>query len=178
MHLAATQPNVEAAQAPRIDLEALVRAHQAGVWRYLRSLGCASDQADDLTQDTFLVALDKGFEDSDDAATRAYLRRTARFLWLRGQRKARRRAELLAAAVDRLWERDCERDDGEAWLEALRSCVAGLRGRARSVVQWVYCEGQSRGEVARALGMRRGGVKTLLRRVRQTLRECVRRKLS
>ena len=35
-----------------MDLASLVREHQADVWRYLRYLGAAADDADDLTQET------------------------------------------------------------------------------------------------------------------------------
>lgn len=47
---------MKAAMADRqADMAGLVRAHQAGVWRYLRFLGCHPDEADDLTQETFLA---------------------------------------------------------------------------------------------------------------------------
>ena len=53
----------------------IVKEHQAGVWRYLRALGCDSQQADDFTQETFLKVLTKPFDDYNPAATAAYLRR-------------------------------------------------------------------------------------------------------
>ncbi|HLQ37550.1 MAG TPA: hypothetical protein VK348_07100, partial [Planctomycetota bacterium] len=62
---------------------------------------------------------------------------------------------------------------------ALRACVERLDGRARRAVELSYGIGaddpSSRARVAVELGMKENGVKTLLQRVRQTLRECVQR---
>ena len=55
MATASKETSVEGDDA-KIDLASLVTLHQAGVWRYLRALGCDASLADDLTQDTFLEA--------------------------------------------------------------------------------------------------------------------------
>jgi RNA polymerase sigma-70 factor (ECF subfamily) len=162
----------------RSALETVVRQQQAGVWRYLRTLGCTPDLADDLTQETFLVAHHRGLAEIEAEALGTFLRSTARFLYLRNVRNTRRRAELLADAADRLWARDCAPDDGAGWLEALRACVSALEGRSRRAVHLFYAENLDRNEVATRLGMRANGVKTLLHRVRNALRDCVRRRLS
>ncbi|HEX7449919.1 MAG TPA: sigma factor, partial [Pirellulales bacterium] len=60
------------------DAARLIEEHQAGVWRYLRVLGCNAAEAEDLTQDTFLAVLEKPFHDYQRAATAAYLRQVAR----------------------------------------------------------------------------------------------------
>ena len=60
----------DATSAP-FDLAGMIRQHQAGVWRYLRVLGCDSAGADDLTQETFLAVLQKPFQDYNPAATAA-----------------------------------------------------------------------------------------------------------
>ena len=67
----------------------LIETHQAGVWRYLRALGCQPAQADDLTQETFLAVLRKPFEYRGREAAAAYLRRVARRQWLMSARKSR-----------------------------------------------------------------------------------------
>ena len=65
------------------DPEALVNRHVRAVWRYLRMHGADPHEADDLTQEAFVVALQKGAAHLDPAATATFLRRTARFLFLR-----------------------------------------------------------------------------------------------
>jgi RNA polymerase sigma-70 factor (ECF subfamily) len=70
------------------DPARLVERHQSGVWRYLRALGCDPVLAEDLTQDTFLAVLRQPFEEYSEAATAAYLRRTARNLYVNSHRRA------------------------------------------------------------------------------------------
>lgn len=161
-----------------IDLAALVRRHQAGLWRYLRALGAPEDLAEDLMQDTFLVAMDRLGEDRGDAAAAAFLRRTARHLLLRRRRDLGRREAILIDLADAAWRRDCGEDDGELWLASLRACLDRLEGRAREVVQRFYGEGQDRAAVAAAMGMKANGVKTLLQRVRAALRGCIEQRIG
>ena len=170
MHLVARDTRTD----PR---EEVVRRHLIGVWRYLRMLGCAPDLADDLTQDAFATALAKGALARDPAATGAFLRKTARFLFLRSRRRPRD-AEMLADAADLLWQRDCAVDDGNELVAAVRTCLSELGDRAQRAVQLTYGEESSRADVARTLGLKENGVKTLLQRTRQALRECVQRRMS
>ena len=43
----------DAKTSSEIDPAQLIEDHQAGIWRYLRALGCEASEADDLTQETF-----------------------------------------------------------------------------------------------------------------------------
>lgn len=162
---------------PPHDLEQLIRAHQTGVWRYLRTLGCDAGRADDLTQDTFVQAIAAGLEDRGTAATGSFLRETARYVYLRSRRRAARRSEReLAAAAEKFWARQCAADDGDGLLEALRACAAQLQDKAARAVQLQYADGRSRAELAEILGLTTNGVRTLLQRTRQWLRDCIERK--
>ena len=80
---------------PHDDVGAFVVRHQTGLWRFLRACGCGGQQAEEIAQDALLVALRKGLAGggADDAAG-AFLRETAKHLWLRTQRDDRRRAEI------------------------------------------------------------------------------------
>ncbi|MCA8973095.1 MAG: hypothetical protein KDC98_00160 [Planctomycetes bacterium] len=155
-----------------IDLEALMRREQVGLWRYLRALGASPHVAEELTQDTFLVAHRRLEVDRGQRATAAFLRRTARHLLLRQRRDQGRRERILIELADQAWERDCS-DGGERWLSALRSCVGRLESRPRQAIQLFYGEGRDRAATAAALGMKENGLKTLLQRVRATLRRCI-----
>lgn len=167
-----------ARMTPAVDLETLVRRHQLGLWRYLRALGAPPELAEDLLQDTFLVALHKLTDDRGDAAVATFLRQTARHLYLRRRRDQGRREQLLIELAEQLWQRDCGEDAGERWLEALRACVQQLDGRPRQAVQLFYGEGRDREAVAAAMGMKPNGLKTLLQRLRATLRQCIELRLG
>lgn len=171
-------PTSSARMSHGIDLEALIRRHQLGVWRYLRSLGAAPDVAEDVLQDTFLVACRKLVDDRGDAAAASFLRQTARqLLWRRRRDQGRRERRLLELA-DRQWQQDCGDDDGERWLLALRHCLQRLDGRPQLAVRMFYGEGRSRSDVAAALGMKETGLKTLLQRLRASLRQCIEQRLG
>jgi RNA polymerase sigma-70 factor, ECF subfamily len=160
------------------DLAGVIRRHQLGLWRYLRSLGVPADVAEDVMQDTFVVAMRRLREERGDAATAVFLRQTAKHVWLRRRRDLGRREEILVELADRWWRDAAAGDDGERWLTALRACVATLDGRAREVVDRFYGDGLGRDAVAAAMGMKENGVKTLLQRVRAVLRECIERRLG
>jgi len=163
-------PSAPLPLAPSIERQA------RGVWRYLRMQGAAPGEADDLVQEAFVVALQKGALRLEPAAAFTFLRRTARFLFLR-RRQGGLEANLLADAVDELWQRDCEADGGDGMLDALRRCLSRLTGRARRAVELSYGlvghDPASRDDVAAALGLQPNGVKTLMQRARQQLRVCI-----
>lgn len=173
-----TDPAAERATGSpaRPSTETFVADHLRGVWRYLRMLGADAHAADDLTQETFVTALQKDVQRFDPPAAAVYLRRTARFAFLHHLRS--RPADLeLADAVDELWQQDCDGDGGDGLLAALRQCVGRLDGRARQAIERCYGIGAhdevSRDAVAAALGLQTNGLKTLLQRTRQVLRACI-----
>ncbi len=163
--VAATEPAAEAS---------LVRRHVAGVFRFVRCLGATRDEAEDLTQEAFVVAWRKGKQRLDDRALAAFLRRAVRLLWLEHRRDTRRAEAAISALTLRLWEREIA-DDGSRRVEAARDCMRQLRGRAARAVDLAYREGASRDQIAAALGMLPNGVKTLLARTRAWLEQCIRR---
>jgi RNA polymerase sigma factor (sigma-70 family) len=167
------------------DFAAWVGTHLRTVWRYLRMHGAAPDVADDLAQEVFVVAWRKGAQALEPAAAVTFLRRTARFLFLRHLRDERhlrqqRPAVELADAVDLLWQQHCHVDGGDGLLAALRECVGQLEGRARRAVELGYgidaFAPTPRLDVAAELGLKPNGLKTLLQRVRQQLRACIERR--
>jgi RNA polymerase sigma-70 factor (ECF subfamily) len=155
-----------------------VQKHQSTVWRYLRYLGCNESQADDLTQETFLSVLEKPFEQRCEAATAAYLRTVARNRFLavvRREKNGPTPADLEMA--EEVWSQTPGAGSDE-YLDSLDDCLGQLTERARQAVDLRYREDRSRRDIAALLDMTEDGVKTLLRRTRDVLRECVERKVK
>lgn len=159
-----------------VDVSALVEAHHATIWRYLRYLGCDRATADDLTQETFLVFLRKPFNFMGHESTAGYLRGIARYVWLEERRNTVTTAELDAA--DAAYTRNAGASGGDEYLDALRECEKTLAGKAREAVQLQYRDRLSLEQIGDALEMKPNGVKTMLQRARQHLRECVERRLK
>jgi RNA polymerase sigma-70 factor (ECF subfamily) len=161
------------------DLAGLVQRHQAGVWRYVRFLGANAIEADDLTQETFLALARAEFVERDEHQTASYLRVVARNQLLALRRKQIREVSTVELeAADDVWAAAAGCDGNlTGYLAALTDCLAELEGRAREAVELHYRENASREAIAERLEMKPEGVKTLLRRIRQVLRECVERKI-
>src|SRR2546426_1060730 len=167
------------ATGPALDAARLIREHQAGVWRYLRVLGCSAELAEDLTQETFLAVLQRPFTDNGPAATSAYLRQVARNLCISHQRRAGRYTLVEDVAdIDATWDRWAGKDDGETLFAALQQCLEGLTERARTALNLRFREQKSREQIAAAVEMSEDGAKNLLQRSKQFLRECIERKLG
>jgi RNA polymerase sigma-70 factor (ECF subfamily) len=162
------------------DLSRLVHQHQAEVWRYVRFLGAERVEADDITQETFLAIARAAFVERDEQQTTGYLRVVARNQLLALRRKQRREVSTVELeAAESVWATAAGSDGTlTGYLDALRDCVAGLQGRLRQAIDLHYRDGAGREAIAAALEMKPDGVKTLLRRTRQALRECVERKLK
>jgi len=166
------------------ELAALVKAHQAELWRYMRYLGADAHAAEDLVQDTFLTAFQSTAlpEDDDDRAMARWLRGVARNLFLRHCRSSRRAPVAVDGAVleraEATWaEAFLRGGDGFDYVEALRRCLKTLSEQQQRALDLRYAERRSRAEMAGLLAMTENGVKSLLRRIRARLAECVERRL-
>lgn len=165
--------------ATGFDPVRLIQDHQAGVWRYLRALGCEPALADDLTQDTFLAMLQRPFQDYNPAATATYLRKVAYNLFITHHRRAGK-----VTAVENIeefdvsWARWASEDNGEAMLVALRDCLAHLGERARWALEMRFKDRLSRNEIAAALKISEHGAKNLMQRAKQQLRTCIENKIQ
>ncbi|MCA9241957.1 MAG: RNA polymerase sigma factor [Planctomycetales bacterium] len=155
-------------------LESLVRAHHQTVWRLLRFLGASPDEAEDLTQETFLAVLRSSYEHRSDRESTAFLRAVARNQLLMLRRRQQREVETVEIeAAELVWAAQVEPLGWQEYTQSLRNCVGKLAGRAAQAVNLCYREGFGRSEIAERLDMHPDGVKTLLRRTRGVLRECV-----
>ena len=161
------------------DAAALVRAHQASVWRFLRLLGCDATEADDLTQETFLSVLRRPFVHQDERAAAAYLRQAARNLFLKSIRARRTAPEVLdPEEVDAAFVEFEGQDGGKTYMDALRECLDLTSGRMREALEMRYREKRSREAMAAAMGLSEDGIKSLLRRAREVLRVCMERRIG
>jgi len=157
----------------------LIEKYQIGIWRYMRVLGCEASLAEDITQETFLKVLRKGFEQYNDAATAGYLRKVAYNLFISVQRRAGK--TVLVENIDRLdvtWDKWAGADNGDEILDKLRECMDGLSDRARGALELRFREQQPRTRIAAFLEITEHGVKNLMQRAKKQLRDCVENKIQ
>ncbi|MCR9247774.1 MAG: hypothetical protein NXI31_22330 [bacterium] len=172
----------ETATTPIVVLDAAMREEAL---RYAEALARDAQLADELTQRATVSLWRRGLlQDRPVPLVRAALRTAVRYQFLEHQRQRARQPrtvdtdERWADAVDRAWRHAGLANDLDGGLDALRRCRETLRGNAAAALRLFYDDGLPRAEVARSLGMKETGVKTLLQRLRARLRECVERRLN
>jgi len=161
------------------DPARLVNDHQAGLWRYLRALGCDPSHADDLTQETFLAVFQKPFHDFNPSATAAYLRKVAYNLFITHHRRSGRVVAMEnLEEIDTTWSRWVGEDNGEEMLLALKACLEQLTDRARLALEMRFRDKASRETIATALAIGEHGAKNLMQRAKHQLRQCIESKVA
>ena len=169
----------------REDLEELIEAHQAELFRYLRFLGADRAVAEDLVQETYLGAFKSKSapELSDHRARGAWLRRIAHNRFIDHCRRHKRSPVTFsskeAEAAENFWRNEFyQHDEGFGCMEALEYCLQKLTERQRELIEAFYATRRSRDEIASSLGISSDGVKMALRRTRHALGECIQQRLS
>lgn len=166
----------------KVDPTLLVQTHQVGVWRYLRSLGCDSHEAEDLTQETFLKVLEKPFQEMGEAAARSYLLRVAKHQLIdRRRREGRSIAVENIEQVEEFWNRHASnqhgarsgQDEQRDLIDTLRHCLEGLTARAQTALRMRFEDHCTREQIAEALGIGPHGAKNLMQRAKQQLKQCL-----
>jgi len=168
---------VEPVNLAKVDLAGLVDQHHADIWRYLRYLGAAAADADDLTQETFVALSRSKFVERSRGETAKYLRTVARNQLLMFRRYQGREIDTVQLeAAEQVWADTVDDVGMSTLLDTLTDCLKAVDGRAREAIQLFYRDGLSRKAMAAAMKIQPEGVKTLLRRTRDILRDCIERK--
>jgi RNA polymerase sigma-70 factor (ECF subfamily) len=162
-----------------VQIEKLVRDHQDSLLRYLRFIGCDEALAQDMAQDTFIATIRADFVAHTRKATAAYLRTTARNFYFMHLRRIKREVALPADDIlEAEWAHLEADDEGAARRTALRNCLSQLTDRARLALRLRYGENASRDEISFATGLDPEGAKTLMRRAKDKLRECITKQIG
>jgi RNA polymerase sigma-70 factor, ECF subfamily len=143
-----------------------VREHYPAIYRYLLYLTRRPEQAEDLTQETFLQAWRHLGTFIARASLRAWLHRIARREFLQALRRQRAQTSLEEIA-------EAAEPRASAWMEAveLHEVIDRLPLPQREVVLLHYLEGYTSTEIARIVGAPVGTVCDRLARAREHLRQ-------
>lgn len=164
----------------RDALTRLVMAHQARIRAFLCRFESDPDAVEELVQDVFVGVLGRCEElaqrGEEDAG--AYLRGVARNLvrmrWARARRGASH-AEAIRQLVCRHMESDldAEADDSVVRVSSLETCMQGLTGQARDLVDRHFFQGVPLVRLAEALNQSAAALRMTMLRIRRQLRSCV-----
>jgi RNA polymerase sigma-70 factor (ECF subfamily) len=149
-------------------LTALAQAHFAYVWRLLRRLGLAESDADDVTQQAFLVA-SRRLDDIRAGSERAFLYKAAVHAAYKHRRTHQRRREedldeiALGSDAEPGLEELLDRRRAREILDAI---VETMPMEFRVVFVLYEIDGLSTSEIAEVVGIPLGTVASRLRRAR------------
>lgn len=158
-----------APEGPPTDVAQLVAEHHAVVYRYaFRLTGSAAD-AEDLTQQAFLIAHQKGWQVREAESVRNWLFAVLRNCFLKANQKRRPvPAANLQLNLDSIPEDPPEHEEIDP--QQLQAALDGLPPRYRLVLAMFYFEGLAYREIAEQLKLPIGTVMSRLARAKSHLR--------
>jgi RNA polymerase sigma-70 factor (ECF subfamily) len=151
----------------------LFRAHRDGVYRVAQRLGAPPAAADDLAQETFLVAHQKLDTYEHRGTGMAWLAQIARHLTLRYLRGRQREARRMAAIPIPVHDDATPIDDQLARVRvaaSLTECARTLPDKQRQALRLLEVEELSGAEAAEQLGVSVNTVYSRARLAREKLR--------
>lgn len=166
-----TRLAVRAGRGDRRALSAFIRATQDDAWRLLAHLA-GRQQADDLTQETFLRVINALPRFAARSSARTWLLAIARRVWVDSVRKDVARPQDRAAAdedaVRRVPARGSDEQSISEWLD-VRRLIDELAPERREALILTQILGYSYEETARITGVRLGTVRSRVARARGDL---------
>lgn len=176
------EPSSEPDPAARPVFDILIREHAAMLATFLRAVTTDAALRDEIFADTVVTAWRTLSRYDHARPFGAWLRGIARKTLLANGR-SRRTVELspeVLEILDDRFARIAQRpgDTFDDQIAFLHECLHGLAPRSREVVEATYFEGKKGPEVARRFGLSADNARKILTRARDSLRECVRRRLS
>jgi len=158
----------------------LFAEHEAALRTFVRSIVPSLADASEILQDTSVVLWQKFDEFDARRDFRKWAFGVARYEALRYLRdRVRDRHVFDDALVDRLADDAMAADQRhEAQREALEQCLKKLPAARREMVLAAYTKGTRMDELAAGRGQTAMSLYKMLHRIRQTLLECVRRRVA
>ena len=158
----------------------LFARHQRAIYALIRSFCLRPQDADDIFQETFMVAWRKREEFEPGSNFLAWVAAIARFEALAHARHEGRESVLFDDAVlEVLTAHTASRNETPSdRLQALRSCLETLSDNQRTLIKQRYATGGTVKELASQLGRSANSMSVTLHAIRRKLLDCIDRKLA
>lgn len=154
--------------------------HQREIYAFIVRLVRDYDDSEDLLQKTGVVLWRKFDQFEPGTSFIAWARTIAKYE-IQSYLKSRRRDRVCfsTATIDLLAEQiSQEAADADRRHEALLACLDQLRPSDRELARKCYARGASMRQVAESAGRSTDGLYQSLRRIRQSLMECIHRRIA
>lgn len=163
---------LRAGRGDRCALTEFIEATQDDVWRFLAHLA-GREQADDLTQETYLRVLGSLPRFAARSSARTWLLTLARRVWIDSVRRDRARPRTSATEYDDAAAGTASPDNPTTWSEVIdaRSLLGALPAERREALVLTQVLGYTYEEAARICGVRIGTIRSRVARARRDLIE-------
>ena len=164
--------------------EVLAKQHEPMLMSYVSSLVADHKLAEDIAQQTLVIAYRKISELRDPAAFPAWLRGIARLEAFAAMRRQGREVPIdpsLVQQMDEAYRQFEEHAPAETWEERfhlVEECYEHLPETLQTVCRLHYFEDRKAWQIAEHLALQLGAVLKRLERARISLRDCVHSKLA
>lgn len=160
----------------------LVGIHHGRVRAFLAVRMNNAVEAEDLAQETLILAFKKLPELDPERPLGAWLRGVAKHLLANYLRKFRAipigANDELQALIDTQLEHDFNQQDESERMSALRDCMEKLDAPARQLLHSRYADGTTLEDLAKRLGRKTSAISMQLHRLRQLLAACIETKVA
>ncbi len=122
--------------------------------RYLKSIGCASNDAEDIFQESLLI-FNRKLNDPDFELTVDpfhYVKNTCKFLWYNLSRKENKNPKV--QVTENLQEFETEWFEKELKLQQIEKAISQIGKQCQQILKMFYGLGHSMVEIAKTLGLR------------------------
>jgi RNA polymerase sigma-70 factor, ECF subfamily len=158
----------------------LVRRYSTRLWHYATALIGDAHRAEDIVQETLLIALKTRDRFVPEADLGCWLRGILRNVALRERRRVGPVVvdQCIAQAAE--LELDALHDSTEPGMEieALQACMKRMDANGQQVIKMHYHEGLSCADISRAMERSLSWVKVTMHRLRAGLRNCIQARLN
>jgi RNA polymerase sigma-70 factor (ECF subfamily) len=171
--------------AQKGDLEAfekLVRKYESKIRSFLHIRMRDSHGAEDLAQETFIIAYRKLETFDLDASFGGWLRAIAGNLFRNYYRKHRPKTldeeESLEHMIDYRIQEKYEQETDHDLIDHMKDCVSSLKDDAEKLIQMRYIDEKSISEICDVLSKKHSAITMKLTRLRQQIKDCIKSKQS
>jgi RNA polymerase sigma factor (sigma-70 family) len=164
--------------------EVLAKQHEPMLLAYIRSLVSDHKLAEDIAQQSFLIAYRKIGSLKDPEAFPAWLRGIARLEALSAMRRREREFPVEPDVLQqldeayRVFEQQRPTETWEERFHLVEECYQRLPEALQTVCRLHYFEGRKAWQIAESLSLNLNAILKRLERARNALRDCVRSKLA
>lgn len=161
------------------EFKALIDEHGNSIYRFCKGMTYTEEDAEDLYQQTFLTAFEKRSKLDSAGNPKAYLMSIASNLW-RNQKSTYARHQRIAPTVsyeevehnvtgdtDDMLDKTIQADEEKS----LRECIDQLPDKLKQVILMYYSSELSIEDIAKALHIPKGTVKSRLHNAKDRLKE-------